>query len=82
MWVTAQGSGPISSAARFLPGEHGRNALHPTRRVDVDRYDARMGMRRADDDAVQRVRRREIVDVTPVSPHEAFVFQAIDAAPQ
>src|SRR5262245_61765405 len=39
-----------------------------------------MRMRRADDDAVQRIGRREIGDVTPASAHEARVFEAVEAA--
>ena len=41
-----------------------------------------MGMRRAKDDAMKRVRRRQIGDVTPVPSHEARVFKTINAAPQ
>jgi hypothetical protein len=63
-------------------GEHGGDAGHPARRIDVKGADARMGMRRANDNAVKRVRRRQIGDVTPAPPHEARVFQTIDAAPQ
>jgi hypothetical protein len=41
-----------------------------------------MRMRRADDDAMKRVGRHKICDVAPAAPHEALVFEAIDAAPQ
>ena len=73
---------PDIVGSQFLSREHGRNAGHPACRVDADRCDARMCMRRADDDAMQRVRRHEIGDVAPASAHEALVFKAVDAAPQ
>ena len=73
---------PDIVGGQFLSGEHGRNAGHLARRIDADRCDARMRMRRANDDAMKRVWRHEIGDVAPAAPHEALVFEAVDAAPQ
>ena len=67
---------------QFGSREHGRNAGHFARRIDADRGDARMRMRRANDDAMKRVWRSEIGDVAPASPHEALVFEPVDAASQ
>ena len=67
---------------QFLSREHGRNAGHLARRIDADRGDARMRMRRTNDDAMKRVWRHEIGDVAPAPPHEALVFESVDAAPQ
>jgi hypothetical protein len=67
---------------QFGSREHGGHAGHLARHIDADSCDARMRMRRADDDAMKRVGRHEICDVAPASPHEALVFEAIDAAPQ
>src|SRR5262245_43334619 len=39
-------------------------------------------MRRANDDAMQRVGRDEIGDIAPAPPHEAIVFNAVEAAAQ
>ena len=52
------------------------------RRIDVKRADARMRVRRADDNAMKRVRRSQIGDVAPAPLHEARVFYTVDAAPQ
>ena len=52
------------------------------RRIDIDGDDSRMRVRRADDEAVQRIRRREIGNVAAVSLHEAQIFKAVDAAAQ
>ena len=68
--------------SQFRPREHGRDALHLTRRIDADRGNARMRMRRTNDDAMKRVWRREIGDVAPAPLHEALVFKAVEAAPQ
>jgi hypothetical protein len=65
---------------QFSSREHGRNAGHFARRIDADRGDPRMRMRRTNDGAMQRVWRHEIGDVAPASPHEALVFKAVDAA--
>jgi hypothetical protein len=67
---------------QFLSREHGRNAGHPARRLDADRCDARMGMRRANDGAMKRVWRHQIGDIAPASAQEALVFKAVDAASQ
>ena len=67
---------------QFGSREHGRNAGHFARRINADRGDARMRMRRANDGAMKRVWRHEIGDVTPASPHEALVFEPVDAASQ
>jgi hypothetical protein len=53
-----------------------------TRRIDADRDNACVRMRRANDDAMKRVWCREIGDVAPAALHESLVFQAVDAAPQ
>ena len=67
---------------QILSREHGRNAGHLARRIDADRCDARMRMRRTNNDAMKRVWRHEIGDVAPAPPHEALVFESVDAAPQ
>ncbi len=67
---------------QILPGEHGRNAGHLARRIGIDRNDARMCMRRSNHHAMKRVRRHEIGDVAAAPPHEALVFEAVDAASQ
>ena len=50
---------------QLLAREHGRNAGQFARRIDADRGDARMCMRRANDGAMQRVWRHQIGDVAP-----------------
>ena len=67
---------------QFNPREHGGNAGHLTRRVGADGDNSGMRMGRANDDAMQRVWRREIGDVAPAAPQESLVFQAVEAAPQ
>ena len=68
--------------SQFLSREHGHNAGHLARRIDADRGDPRMRMRRANDDTMKRVWRHEIGDVAPAAPQEALVFKAVDAASQ
>src|SRR4029077_12019819 len=58
------------------------DAGHCARRVDIDRDDARIGMRRANDHAMQRPRRGEISNIAPATPHKAFVFKAVEATAQ
>ena len=77
---TGQRADPVGS--QISPGEHGCNARYPARRIDTDFDDAGMGMDRANDDAMQCVRRRQIGDVAPVAAHETCVFEAVDAAPK
>ena len=67
---------------QFGSREHGRNAGHFARRIDADRGDARMCMRRANDNAMQRVWRGKIGDVTPLPPYKALVFEPVEAASQ
>ena len=62
---TGQRADAIGSQIRS--GEHGYDARHPARRIDVEPTDARMRMRRANDHAMKRVRRRQIGDVTTLA---------------
>ena len=64
------GQGTDIVGSQLKPGEHGRNAGHLTRRIDVDRDKARVRMRRAHHHAMQRVGCREIGDVAPAPPQE------------
>jgi len=61
-----------------LARHHRYHSRHAGRRARVDRLDARMGMRAAQDRHVQHVRQNQIVDVVALAVKEARVLLALD----
>src|SRR4051812_49876096 len=55
-------------------GEHRDHAPRVVRRRDVDRADARMGMRRAHEDGVRLVWLRRILDKAPPPMNERIIL--------
>ena len=60
----------------FGSGENGEHAGRALGRTCVDPTDARVGMRRADEDRVGLIGQREVVSVASLAAHEAQVLEA------
>ena len=54
--------------------DDGHDVRHGARIIERQRNDARMRVRRAHEDCVQRIARRKIGSETSLRRHEAFVF--------
>ena len=65
---------------QVLGRQHGEHARDLHRLGDVDRFDPRMGMRRAHEIAVERSRQLEVVDVIALALDEADIFDPLALA--
>ena len=63
-----------------LGGDHRQHARHLQRLFRVDRFDAGMGVRRADEVAVQHARQLDVVDIIALALREAGVLDALALA--
>ena len=63
-----------------LGGDHREHARHLQRLLGVDRLDARMGVRRADEIAMQHARQLQVVDIVALALGEADVLDALALA--
>ena len=79
--VAGQGRHPgeVDGLQRF-GGDHRQHARHLQRLFRVDRFDARMGVRRADEIAVQHARQLQVVDIIALALGEAGVLDALALA--
>jgi hypothetical protein len=70
----------LGHRGRLHPREHGENAGQPLDGTDVDRHDARVGVRAPQHRAVQQSRPREVVEVHAASGRQPEVFFACQRA--
>ena len=79
--VAGQGRHPGEvDGLQRLGGDDREHARHFQRLVAIDRFDARMGMRRADEIAVQHARQFQVVDIVALALREADVFDPLALA--